>query len=60
MAAAVLPVGRGLDALGAHVAVQLVVQILLGAVVYTSAAFILAHESVIDLLQLVRKALRRT
>ncbi len=60
MAAAVLATDRGLDALGAHVAVQLVVEIVVGAIVYIVAAFAFARETAIDLLQLAKKALRRT
>ncbi|MGE3763483.1 MAG: polysaccharide biosynthesis C-terminal domain-containing protein [Kofleriaceae bacterium] len=60
MAAAVLATDRGLDALGAHVAVQLVVEIVVGAIVYIVAALAFARETAIDLLQLAKKALRRT
>lgn len=59
MAVAVLAVDRGLAAAGAHPAVELGVEILVGAVAYVVAAFAVARETAIDLLQLVRRALRR-
>lgn len=59
MAVAVLAVDRGLAAVGAHPAVELGVEILVGAVAYVIAALTFARETAIDLLQLVRKALRR-
>jgi lipopolysaccharide exporter len=60
MAAAVLGVDRGLVALGLdHPAIQLGAEILVGAVAYIVAAFVFARETAIDLLQLVKKALRR-
>lgn len=59
MAIVVLVVDRGLDAAGAHVAIQLAVEIVAGGIAYVVAAFVFAKETAIDLLQLVKKALRR-
>jgi lipopolysaccharide exporter len=61
MAAAVLGADRALVALSLdHAAIRLVVEILVGAIAYVMAAFFFARETAIDLLQLVRKALRRS
>ncbi len=60
MAAAVLAVRQGLDARGfrAH-PVGLVVEILVGALVYTSVALIVARDTSLELIRLLRRALRR-
>jgi PST family polysaccharide transporter len=60
MALAVLGVDRALVALGwDYPIVQLIVEIVVGAVAYVIAAFAFARETAIDLLQLLKKALKR-
>lgn len=60
MALAVLGVDRVLVALGwDYPIIQLVVEIVVGAVAYVIAAFAFARETAIDLLQLLKKALKR-
>src|SRR5205814_8565025 len=61
MAAAVLGTRAALPALGVVLAqVILPVEIVVGALVYVAAAFVLAGPTARDFLQLLRKALRRS
>ncbi len=57
MAAAVLIVHRGLAE--SHPAVQLAVEMVVGAITYVMAALVIARDSSRDLLGLLKKALRR-
>lgn len=60
MAAAVLGTDRGLVALDwDYPIVQIVAEIVIGAVAYVLAAFAFARETAIDLLALLKKAMRR-
>jgi O-antigen/teichoic acid export membrane protein len=60
MAAAVWLTHRGLQLTGlSHPAIYVVVEIVVGAGVYIGAALVLCRETSKDLLQLVRKALKR-
>lgn len=60
MASAVWLVDRALDAAGGpHAAVYVVLQIAVGAIAYVAAALVISRERSRDLLDLVRRALRR-
>ena len=59
MAGAVIATDRALDAAGASAAVQLVVEILVGAVVYAGAALVICRATAKDLLGLARNVLKR-
>lgn len=60
MAAVVWLVGRGLVAVGLdRPAIQLVTEIVVGGAVYVLAAFVFAKRTAIDLLQLLKKALKK-
>jgi PST family polysaccharide transporter len=60
MAVAVLVAERGLDAAGlAHPGIHLAVDIVVGAIAYVAAAFVVARQTSRDLIGLLRKTLRR-
>jgi lipopolysaccharide exporter len=61
MGCAVWLAGKGLAALGVHrPMVYVVVEIVAGAIAYVIAAFAVARETAVDLIQLLKKALKRS
>jgi O-antigen/teichoic acid export membrane protein len=56
---AVVGVARGLSGVGASLVASLAAQIVVGAIVYVAAAFVLVRPSVDELLRVAREAVRR-